>query len=100
MKKLGLTGIQREVARRQGSPCTGKLSARPAGKPGIFLSLKESLRRSPLRHLAPTHIEILRRLSKRSYGTAESIWSDGVSKPPPNPGSGPSRLPPVGPEPR
>src|SRR3954471_11581663 len=31
---------------------------------------------------------------------AESIWSDGVSKPKPKPGSGPYRLPLVGPEPR
>src|SRR6266498_2156407 len=35
---------------------------------------------------------------------AESIWSDGVQlqkpKSKPNPGSGPHRLPPVGPEPR
>jgi hypothetical protein len=28
--------IQQEVARRQSSPFTGKLSARPAGKPGVF----------------------------------------------------------------
>jgi hypothetical protein len=57
------TAIQREVARRQGSPYTGKLFARPAGKPGDFSSLKKSLRRSLLRHLAPILIEILRRLS-------------------------------------
>jgi hypothetical protein len=38
---------------RQGSPYTGKLSARPAGKPGDFLLVKESLRRSlPHRRLA------------------------------------------------
>jgi hypothetical protein len=33
------------------SPYTGKLSARPAGKPGDFLIAKESLRRSLPRHL-------------------------------------------------
>ncbi len=32
-----ITAIQQEVARRQSSPITGKLSARPAGKPGDFL---------------------------------------------------------------
>src|SRR3984885_5124951 len=31
------TAVQQEVARRQSSPITGKLSARPAGKPGDFL---------------------------------------------------------------
>jgi len=28
--------MQQEVARRQSSPCTGKLPARPAGKPGVL----------------------------------------------------------------
>jgi hypothetical protein len=37
--------IRREVARRQSSPYTGKLSARPAGKPGYSLAL-ENLRQS------------------------------------------------------
>jgi hypothetical protein len=34
----------------ESSPYTGKLSARPAGKPGDFLIAKESLRRRLLRH--------------------------------------------------
>jgi hypothetical protein len=51
-----ITAIQQEVARRQSSPFTGKLSARPAGKPGDFLIAKESLRRSLLRHLLPAPI--------------------------------------------
>ena len=38
------------MAGRQGSPNTGKLSARPAGKPGDLIA-KESLRRSLPRHL-------------------------------------------------
>jgi hypothetical protein len=38
------------VARRQSSPYTGKLSARPAGKPGDFFIAKENLRRSLPRH--------------------------------------------------
>jgi hypothetical protein len=37
------------VARRQSSPYTGKLSARPAGKPGVSIA-KENLRRSLPRH--------------------------------------------------
>jgi hypothetical protein len=36
-----LAAIQQEVARRQSSPYTGKLSARPAGEPGIFLHQRE-----------------------------------------------------------
>src|SRR4029077_20492983 len=35
------------------SPFTGKLSARPAGKPGCYFIVKENLRR-PLRHSLPT----------------------------------------------
>jgi len=49
--------IQQEVARRQSSPYTGKLSARPAGKPGDFLIAKESLRRSLPRHLLPAPVK-------------------------------------------
>ena len=41
---------QEQVARRQSSPVTGKLSARPAGKPGDFFLVLESLRRSLRRH--------------------------------------------------
>ena len=40
---------QEQVAQRQSSPLTGKLSARPAGRPGL-LFVKESLRRSLQRH--------------------------------------------------
>jgi hypothetical protein len=36
-----LAAIQQEVARRQSSPFTGKLSARPAGKPGILSRQRE-----------------------------------------------------------
>ena len=45
-----MNSIRREVARRQSSPYTGKLSARPAGKPGDFFIVKENLRRSLPRH--------------------------------------------------
>ena len=37
---LRCTAIQQEVVGRSGSPYTGKLSARPAGKPGDFLQVK------------------------------------------------------------
>jgi hypothetical protein len=41
---------QKEVARRQSSPLTGKSTARPAGKPGYLLIAKEDLRPSLPRH--------------------------------------------------
>jgi hypothetical protein len=44
-----------EMAGRQGSPYTGKLSARPAGKPGDFFIAKESLRRSLPHHRIPQY---------------------------------------------
>src|SRR5471030_558074 len=52
-----MAASQQEVARRQSPPCTGKLSARPAGKPGDFLIAKESLRRSLPRHLLPAPVK-------------------------------------------
>ena len=48
-----------EMAGRQGSPYTGKLSARPAGKPRIFASLQESLRRSLPHHRIPHQSRII-----------------------------------------
>ena len=51
-----MAAIQQEVARRQSSPFTGKLSARPAGKPGYWFA-KESLRRSLRRHLLPAPVK-------------------------------------------
>jgi hypothetical protein len=38
--------VGKEVARSRKLPITGKLSARPAGKPGDFLIAKENLQRS------------------------------------------------------
>src|SRR5438874_2583753 len=46
--------IRRKWREGKSSPYTGKLSARPAGKPGDFLIAKESLRRSLLRHFLPS----------------------------------------------
>src|SRR5205085_9214615 len=68
----------KEVARRQSSPFTGKLSARPGvGKPGGYSNAKENLRRSLLRHFRcfkePT---ILRRLSMRFLRQGEIYRSD------------------------
>ena len=40
MREPQTNAIQREVAGRQSSPYTGKLSARPAGKPGDFLIVR------------------------------------------------------------
>jgi hypothetical protein len=42
--------IRKQWRVRQSSPCTGKLSARPAGKPGDFFHALENLRRSLPRH--------------------------------------------------
>jgi len=80
------------------SPYTGKLSARPAGKPGGIIA-KESLRRSLPRHLLPSasnHTERSvcvfkagRNLSVRCGQNHNQIL-----------GREPSRLPPVGPGPR
>jgi len=86
--------MQREVARRQSSPFTGKLSARPAGKPGDWIA-KESLRRSLRRHWLAAPVKILRRLSMRFQGMAESIgpmWSNCNQ-----PWGGTGRLPLAGP---
>ena len=52
--------VGKKVARSRKLPLTGKLSARPAGKPGDFLIAKESLQRSLPRHLllaASNHTE-------------------------------------------
>jgi hypothetical protein len=79
----------------ESSPYTGKLSARPAGKPSEFFITEESLRRSLSRHFlasAPQHAFF--------EGMAESFWSDEVFKAKPNPGVGTDRLPMVGPKPR
>ena len=51
---------RREWREGKSSPYTGKRSARPAGKPGDFLIVKESLRRSLPRHFlasASNHTE-------------------------------------------
>ena len=52
--------VRKEVARSRKLPMTGKLSARPAGRPGDFLIAKESLQRSFPRHFllaASNHTE-------------------------------------------
>jgi hypothetical protein len=72
------TGLQRGVARRQSSPDTGKLSARPAGKPGCLL-VEESLRRCLLRHsLTADAKNYTGRPVCVFEGMAESFWSDVV----------------------
>jgi hypothetical protein len=82
---------QKKWREGKSSPYTGKLSARPAGKPG-YLIAKESLRRSLPRHLfSPLQRTILRAPSMRFEGMAESIgpmWSNqtkpwGGTVPPP-----------------
>jgi hypothetical protein len=66
------------VTGRQSSPFTGKLSARPAGKPGYCFA-RENLRRSLPRHsfcAAGNHPVAP---GRRFQGMAESIWSDVAS---------------------
>ncbi len=94
-----------EMAGRQGSPDTGKLSARPAGKPGDFLIVEGEFATFP--STPPDSASVRNHTghpSMRFQGMAESIWSDGVPlqkpKSKPNPESGPYRLPLVGPAPR
>jgi hypothetical protein len=52
LREAHITAIQQEVARRQSSPFTGKLSARPAGKPGDFLIAKGEFATIPYSPLA------------------------------------------------
>jgi hypothetical protein len=47
-----MAALQQEVVGRQSSPCTGKLSARPAGKPGDFFSVKGEFATIPSSPLA------------------------------------------------
>ena len=100
-----MAGQLAEMAERQSSPYTGKLSARSAGKPGNLLIVKGELATIPS---TPPDSASVKSHTARPVcvfqGMSESIWSDGVQlqnpKSKPNPGSGPDRLPLVGPEPR
>ena len=58
--------------RRQSSPDTGKLSARPAGKLGC-LPVEESLRRSLLRHSAAAASDDLGRSSECVWGGVRNL---------------------------
>jgi RNA polymerase sigma-70 factor (ECF subfamily) len=53
MRAFRCTAFQREVVGRSGSPYTGKLSARPTGKPGDSLIVKGELATFPSRHFDP-----------------------------------------------
>src|ERR1017187_6735819 len=59
------TGLRRKWREGKSSPYTGKLSARPAGKPGDFLIAKEGLRRSLPRHCFP---QLQRTILGAQYG--------------------------------
>ena len=94
-----------EMAGRQGSPYTGKPSARPAGKPGDFLIAKGGLRRSLPRHRLPQRQRTILG-AQYAFSKAWRNLSGPMGfplqnpKPKPNPGWGPYRLPLVGPGPR
>ena len=90
--------VQRKWREGKSSPYTGKLSARPAGKPGDFLIAKESLRRSLPRHLfSPLQRTILRAPSMRFEGMAESIGPMWSKQNQTKPWGGTGRLPLAGP---
>jgi hypothetical protein len=61
------TGLRRKWREGKSSPYTGKLSARPAGKPGDFLIAKEGLRRSLPRHCSPP-------LQRTILGAQYAFW--------------------------
>ena len=61
------TGLRRKWREGKSSPYTGKLSARPAGKPGDFLIAKEGLRRSLPRHCSP-------QLQRTILGAQYAFW--------------------------
>src|ERR1035437_10069176 len=86
------TGLRRKWREGKSSPYTGKLSARPAGKPGDFLIAKEGLRRSLPRHCFPQLQRTIlgaqyafwkawRNLSVRCGQTTTKPW-DGTVPPP------------------
>jgi len=75
--------IRRKWREGESSPYTGKLSARPAGKPGDFLIAKEGLRRSPPRHfLGSTAKHTERSVCVLRHG---GIYRSDVARPRPNP---------------
>jgi hypothetical protein len=86
---------QRKWRKSESSPYTGKLSARPAGKPGDFLIAKESLRRSLLRHCLVVQLptQILGRPSMRFLRQGEIYRSDVVPNQRQNQNQIPGRAP-------
>src|ERR1700693_6071878 len=73
------TAIERKWREGKVRRSTGKLSARPAGKPGNYSIVKENLRRSLLRHSFPAATNHTEAPSMRFSGMAESIgpmWSE------------------------
>ena len=74
-----MPAIRRTWREVESSPLTGKLSARPAGKPGDDSIVKENLRRSLPRHFFPDATNNTEAPSMRFSGMAESIgpmWSE------------------------
>src|SRR5205807_8249654 len=91
-----------EVARRQSSPYTGKLSARPAGKPGDFFIVKGEFATIPSSPLLSAPAKNTGRpvcVFKACRNLSGPMWFQNQNQKP-NPGVGPCRLPLVGPEPR
>ena len=74
-----MPAIRRTWREVESSPLTGKLSARPAGKPGDFLIAKESLQRSLPRHFlfaTPDHTERSVCVFKAGRNLSVRCWSN------------------------
>jgi hypothetical protein len=67
-----------EMAGRQSSPYTGKLSARPAGKPGDFFLVEGEFATIPSTPPGSATTGSYWAPSMRFQGMAESFWSDVV----------------------
>jgi hypothetical protein len=90
------------MAGRQGSPYTGKLSARPAGKPGDFFIVEGEFATFPSTPPGPATIIILGAQDAffKAWRNLSGPMGFELQKPKskPNPELGPHRLPLVGPE--
>ena len=91
-----------EMAERQGSPYTGKLSARPAGKPGDFFLVKGEFATFPSTPPGSATTDHTGRpvCVFKAWRNLSGPMGFQNPKPKSKPGSGPYRLPLVGPEPR
>src|SRR5258708_36009491 len=90
-----MAAIQQEVARRQSSPLTGKPSARPAGKPGVFCRQGEfaTIPFPPLASRSHKNTEAPQYAFSEAWRNLSGPMEFQKTKP--NPEPKPNRLPPV-----